>query len=62
MTCYKDTTFCRYWRKCADGSECCRALTDEVSKAAAKSENPVCQFISEPSCYIEEFEDADPRA
>ena len=55
MTCYKDTTFCKFWKKCADGKDCKRALTSLISESAREYQQPICQFIDEPSCYVEEL-------
>ena len=36
MMCYRDRTYCSFWKECRLGSECPRALTTEVEKAAEK--------------------------
>ena len=37
MLCYKDMTFCTNWRRCANGDQCHRALTEEVKRGAVAS-------------------------
>ena len=55
MTCYKDTTFCPYYFRCADGDECKRALTKDVEDAAfkwwGKDGAPIAIFVEKPSCF-----------
>lgn len=55
MICYKDMTFCPFWRDCADAADCHRPLTDEVRAAAAKwwpgGNAPIAQFVEKPSCH-----------
>ena len=51
--CYKDMTFCRWWRDCAKGCDCRRRLTDEVLIAAAAAGLPVAQFSERPGCHEE---------
>lgn len=57
MMCYKDKTFCTYYRECKEGVECSRALTEEVQEDADKwwgGENvPVCIFADKPFCFLE---------
>ena len=55
MICYRDRTFCPFWKDCRLGSECSRALTQEVKDAAAKwwgDENPpIAFYVDEPDCF-----------
>jgi hypothetical protein len=59
MICYRDRTFCPFWKDCADGKDCTRALTDEIIAAArvwwksfsSKDEAPICQFAEKPECW-----------
>ena len=61
MHCYKDRTFCPFFKDCADAAGCDRALTDEVWERAIKwwkgiagNENaPVCQYAEKPDCHRE---------
>ncbi len=59
MICYRDMTFCSFYKTCKDGEECHRALTKEVYKAADKwwgwsqeGKAPICQFVEKPDCYL----------
>ena len=58
MICYKDMTFCPFFKDC--GVEGCdRCLTDEVREMAdkwwgkGKDEAPISQFVSKPDCWEE---------
>lgn len=56
MFCYRDMTFCQYWKECKKGLECSRSLTDEVKKQAKKwwgeeGEPPICLFAEKPDCF-----------
>jgi len=55
--CYKDMTYCPYWKTCKDGKGCNRALTKEVV-AGAKRWMPdidppglIAMFYMKPDCY-----------
>jgi hypothetical protein len=56
MICYRDMTFCPFWRDCAKGETCPRALTDEVRESArkwlGKDHSPISQYVSEPHCFV----------
>lgn len=57
MICYKDMTFCPFWKKCKEGLACKRALTSLV-KADAKTwwggeGAPICQYAEKPGCFKE---------
>jgi hypothetical protein len=52
--CYRDMTFCPYWRDCADAAECHRPLTDEVAEAAKRFGLPISQFSQKPPCWKEQ--------
>jgi hypothetical protein len=63
MICYKDMTFCPYYPTCTLGNVCNRALTPEVSEAAARwwtwfncngdaMGAPIARYTSEPGCYV----------
>ena len=54
MICYKDITFCSFWKECKDGKTCWRALTEKVWDAAEKEGLPICQFLDKPDCFREE--------
>ena len=59
MICYRDMTFCPFYKECGD--VCNRALTPEVEKGAElwwksfKSDDPapICQFAEKPDCCKE---------
>ena len=51
MICYKDKTFCPFWETCLHGTECDRALTEEVKKAAKDFGLPTALFATPPRCY-----------
>ena len=51
MICYKDMTFCPFWKKCNKGVECERALIEEVEKEAGKCGLGICQFMDKPECF-----------
>jgi hypothetical protein len=58
MMCYKDRTFCTYWKECKSGEKCPSALTDDVRSGAKKwwgsDDAPIAMYIDKPQC----FEDA----
>lgn len=59
MLCYRDMTFCTYYKNCAKAEECDRALTPEIQKDADKwwesfkidGSPPICMFAEKPECY-----------
>lgn len=55
MICYRDMTFCPFWRDCAKAADCYRPLTPEVQKAAdewwGEDGAPIVLFASPPSCH-----------
>ena len=55
MMCYRDMTFCTFWKKCIHGKECGRALTPEVEEDAKqwwKGDDPqFCCFVDKPECF-----------
>lgn len=53
MVCYKDITFCSYYRKCLKGFGCFRSLTKAVEKDAIKKGIMVSQFADRPKCFLE---------
>lgn len=47
-------TFCPFYKDCADGSECFRALTPEEKERANAEwggQAPIMQFMSKPDCH-----------
>lgn len=61
MMCYKDKTFCPFWRLCKNGYKCDRALTDKVIAGAekwwGKPGAPICQYAEFPDCFVRWFEE-----
>lgn len=53
MLCYKDKTFCIYYKSCKDGKKCERSLTDERIKEAQEERLYISSFIEKPVCYKE---------
>jgi len=51
MICYRDATFCPYYKICKDGKECSRALTREMLSYAKSAGLPICQFVEKPDCF-----------
>ena len=55
MVCFRDMTFCSYYKKCKNGNCCDRSLTDEVRENAKKwwnSDNaPIAIFMECPDCF-----------
>lgn len=53
--CFRDMTFCTFYKDCANAGTCHRPLTPEVSQAAEKrwggKDAPIAQFISQPACH-----------
>ena len=52
MPCYKDITFCRFYKECAKGHDCRKALTEEVRQGAIDWGLPIYEYISEPHCFV----------
>ena len=55
MICYRDKTFCNFYRRCKTGKTCHRALTQKVRiKAEEWMKNaPICAFVDKPDCFEE---------
>lgn len=52
MICYRDMTFCSYWRKCLHGDEACgRILDKSVLHSARALGLPICRFDGKPGCF-----------
>lgn len=51
MICYKDITFCSYWKDCKNSRECGRALTYKIREGAIKLGLPIAQFADKPTCH-----------
>jgi hypothetical protein len=61
MMCYRDRTYCDFYRDCADGAVCGRALTPGVQKLAEDAEMWISRYTDRPSCYRVES-DCEPEA
>ena len=57
MLCFKDMTFCPFWKECKDGKTCDRALTGKVWDSAERwwggDRPPVAVFAEHPDCFVE---------
>lgn len=50
--CYKDMTFCSFYKNCKKGNDCFRSLIPTVSKEAKRLVMPICEFSKVPSCHV----------
>lgn len=55
MICYKDMTFCPFYKSCKISRDCSRPLTPEVIRLAKHwwggEDAPICQFTEKPDCF-----------
>lgn len=53
MICYRDMTFCGFWRECGAIKEtfCQRPLTEAVETNAKRVGLPIAQFSDKPKCF-----------
>ena len=51
MIYYLDITWCPYYRECAKGAKCDRALTPAHQAAAERAGLLVAQFLEKPPCF-----------
>lgn len=55
MICYRDRTFCQFWKECDKGVACESAYTPSVFQEALSwwgSENPpIALFVEPPPCF-----------
>ena len=55
MLCYRDMTFCPYYKNCKNGKVCDRALNVDVIENAKKwwenDDVPICQYSKKPDCF-----------
>ena len=55
MICYKDITFCSFYKECKDGDKCKKALTPKIVEDAKKwwgsSGAPISLYINKPDCF-----------
>ncbi len=50
MVCYRDMTFCPYYKECAV-KDCLRASAPEVWDGAREIGLPISEFIEKPKCF-----------
>lgn len=57
MMCFRDMTFCTYWKDCRYSETCGRKFDKEQEAAAKKwwggDNPPICTFIGRPRCFVE---------
>ena len=51
MICYKDMTFCQFYKECK--TPCYRSLTGDVQKGAKRFKLPLSMFTNKPECFKE---------
>jgi len=51
MICYRDMTFCTFYKDCANATDCERKLTPEIAEAAEEFGLPIAQFTAPPQCH-----------
>jgi hypothetical protein len=51
MICYKDMTFCTFYKDCANATDCERKLTPEIDEAAKEFGLPLAIFSGKPQCH-----------
>ena len=49
--CYRDMTFCPFYKDCAKQSDCHRPYTPEVAELAEVHGMPVCLYVNKPGCW-----------
>lgn len=50
MLCYKDITFCNFYKECKE-EDCVITMTDEVVKKAKDFGLPICHYADKPECF-----------
>lgn len=55
MLCYRDMTYCPFYKDCKSGDVCERALNNSVKKNAdkwwGKPGAPICRYAERPECF-----------
>ena len=63
MICFRDMTFCDYWRDCKNAPDCHRPLTDKVLADArawwGKDGAPIAVYTEKPECHSAAMEEQD---
>jgi len=52
VVCYRDMTFCDFYRECAE-QDCPEALTEMVKEKAQEIGLPISHFLEKPDCFKE---------
>ena len=53
MICYRDMTFCPFWRECKDGFDCHRALLPRDEARAKEKGLAISLYADRPDCFVE---------
>jgi hypothetical protein len=53
MLCYKDRTFCPFWKECLNGNNCPDALTEYHIEKAKELNLYISKNLEKPDCYTE---------
>ena len=53
MICYRDMTFCPFWRECRDGFDCHRALLPRDEARAEEKGLAISAYADRPDCWRE---------
>jgi len=60
MICYKDQTWCPFWKECEDENKCGRAYTEQVQADVKKWADTFGEFkpgasvyMSKPKCFVQ---------
>lgn len=56
MICYRDKTFCPFYKECKKGEDCPDALTEKIERGAKEwwwkeDEPPIAQWAEKPECF-----------
>lgn len=51
--CYRDMTFCPFWKECKEGDTCFRSMTEDVINKANDIGLGISQFMEHPDCFKE---------
>jgi len=52
MICYRDKTFCPFWKDCESGEKCKIKFTEQIEKDAEEFGLPVMVYTEKPECFI----------
>jgi len=53
MNCFRDVTYCSFWKGCKR-LNCLRHLTELIRSSAIKANLPLSQYSEKPSCFLSE--------